>query len=580
MHRAALTLLLTASLVAPVRAGESEKLQEITRKWQSVRGGVLPLEVYLRNIVAEDPHFRGEPDLNLERLDPDIRQAYEGLHYLLSETLQAQFLGLSSDSLRAEWLRRYWKLRDPTPTTPENERRAEHERRVDKARREFGWRESPGWDERGAVLILCGEPDSMIVEGADVQEGMGYVPAHADWLYLDEKWVAEFERPSPRGPWVLGRATGPVSQRPDEIRDDKRRLGYDSEDLLYAGGRDRAGDLIGLQDERTLLAQKGLDEHLSPDIVEHEVRTDLRARELLRQRELAIWSFAKAFESGQERFVRPGKPPRPLWYVFDVDVFAGRSPGRMRVEVHYQFNLQDLKFRWQDSLYVAKYTMEGVLLDRDVHEVLRDSWSETLTAGKFRSTVEARLQPGQLVFEVPEGSYRLAVRLYDRQDDAQSSYASDIEVPRLDGHELALSDIELATKMIYADESWHARFVKKDRLVIPNPIGIYRKGHQITGYFEVYGLQQDAAGVCHYKVTYTILPRSATTGSVAVPTSTTSKPFVTASFTGEGGSSELVEELRIDAQELDEDAYDLVLTLRDLLTDKEATARTAFAFLK
>ncbi len=580
--RRSLTLfaLLAGLLASPAPASDSDGLRRATEKWRSTRQDSHGPEVFLRPLVAQDPAFSHDPGLALTKLSPEMRAEYDALQYLLSTTLKSQFLGLSSDSLRSEWLRRYWRLKDPTPTTPENERMREHERRVDKARREFATDDPPGWDARGRVLIMYGEPDSLIEEPPDIREGVGYVPAWQEWLYLDEEWVAEFERPNPRGPWVLGRSSQPLSHRPDLVQEDRRRLGYREDDRFYADRRDRRGDAIGFQEERRLMQEKGLDERLNPEIVEHEVRTDLRARELLRKRQEAIVAFTQEIESGSDRFVLRGQPQKSIWYVFDVDVFKG-PPGRMRVEVHYQFNLQDLTFRWRDSLYVARYEVEGVLLDREVREVARDSYSEKLEAKQFRSTMEGRLLPGQLNFDVVEGPYRLAIRFRDDTSGAEGTYITDVEVPRLDGQRLALSDIEMATKIVYADASWHERFVKNDRLIVPNPIGVYRRNNTLTSYFEIYGLQLNDERICRYKVSWSIVPRTLSREEGWLPRQgEVTRPFVSASFEGEGGTRERVEELRIDIANLSEDTYDLVLSVRDLVSGEEATTRTAFSILE
>lgn len=568
------------ALATPSGGSQTDKLQEMTDRWRAGRAGVRPLENFLRPLVAADSAFSRDPGLGLQRLGAEMQEVHAGLRPILTPELEEQFLGFSHDSLRADWLRCYWRLRDPTPTTPENERRDEHERRVDRARRDFARRDGKGWDERGDVLIQFGEPDSIIAEGADVQPGLGYVPAREDWLYLDEGWVAAFEQPNPRGPWLLG-APLRLSRRPDIVRDDLERLGYSQMDLRTASGRERASDLLGQDEERRILAQKGLDDSPQPaEIIEAEVRGDLRARELLRRRDESVWAFEKEHKAGRDRFWLPGEAPPRLWYVFDVDVFKG-ALGRMRVEVHYQFNVQDLTFKWQDSLYVARYEIDAVLLDASARESGRDRYSETLQAAEFRSTLEERLFAGVLLFSVPAGGYRLSVRLADGFGKGEGTYLADIDVPPLDAGRLALSDIEMATKIIYADPSWHPRFVKKDRLVVPNPIGVYRRSAPLTGYFEIYGLQLDAQSVCRYKVTYSLVPRSLRRPEGWFPArAPQQQPFVTASFIGEGGASELVEELRIDIGTLDEDVYDLELAVEDLVSGQRATQRTAFTVLR
>jgi len=574
---------IAAALAAGV-AHAGNRLEEITAKWRQTRAQDVPLAARLRPLVQADPGFRADSTITPEALGPELRPIYHGLDPMLSPELRLQFFGLSSDSLRAEWVRRYWRLRDPTPTTEENERLIEHERRIGDAKRDFAAKTASGWDDRGDVWIAFGAPDSIIEESPSVEEGIGYVPAKAEWLYLDEKWVVQFERPNPRVAWKLGRSSARLSFRPDLVSRDKVRLGYNSIPGEAKGASDyeRMGDVVGFQEDRELLtesiARGDLDERLDRDIIMHGVRTDMRARELLRKRQEGVVRFRKAFDDGTDRFEMPGKAKPPLWYVFDVDAFKGGSE-RTRVEVHYQVDLQTLKFAWKDSLYVASYRAEGVLYDRNVHAAARDTYTETVKASDFRSTVTAQLVPGQLLFAVPPGSYRLAIRIAD-SGGAEGTYTTTIEVPALTGRELALSDVLMASSIVYAGDDWRSRFVKNDRLIIPNPLGAYPRGRSLVGYFEIYGLQLDSGGVGRYEVRYAIAPRSIGRGQGLLPAESGGKPYVTSSFRSESGTPEVIEELRIDIAALDSDVYDLVLTIRDLVSGGQTQSRTSFSILE
>ncbi|MCK5407439.1 MAG: GWxTD domain-containing protein, partial [Candidatus Krumholzibacteria bacterium] len=98
------------------------------------------------------------PEL-LEPLALAMSREIAGLHCLLNPYQLRQFFALSSDKDRQEWVEKWWRLRDPTPTTPENEMRIEHNKRTHAARLEFGWVGWPGWDHRGETLIRFGAPD-------------------------------------------------------------------------------------------------------------------------------------------------------------------------------------------------------------------------------------------------------------------------------------------------------------------------------------------------------------------------------------------------------------------------------------
>src|SRR5262245_46231876 len=123
-----LTLASTAHAESP-----AEKLRrKLTERQQPLRSA--SIERWLGRVAEADPRYDREGGV---APGAPSRSTCHGLRYLLTDTLRAQFRGLSSDSLREEWLRRYWVLRDPTPTTPENERREEHEQRVHFARQHF-----------------------------------------------------------------------------------------------------------------------------------------------------------------------------------------------------------------------------------------------------------------------------------------------------------------------------------------------------------------------------------------------------------------------------------------------------------
>ena len=99
-----------------------------------------------------------------------------GLWHVLETNQFDEYQQLSNSYDRTEWLRKFWKDADPTPTTPRNEAQEEFERRVLYAKAHFyqywnysnirylrdqhirlGWEHAP-WDARGETYIKYGEP--------------------------------------------------------------------------------------------------------------------------------------------------------------------------------------------------------------------------------------------------------------------------------------------------------------------------------------------------------------------------------------------------------------------------------------
>jgi len=104
----------------------------------------------------------------------------EEVVYIILPIEKEVFLKLETDRERERFIEAFWKHRDPTPATPENEFRTEHYRRINYVNHFFG-RESPkpGWKtDRGRVYIILGEPN-------DIQkfEGKSTIYPTEVWFY-------------------------------------------------------------------------------------------------------------------------------------------------------------------------------------------------------------------------------------------------------------------------------------------------------------------------------------------------------------------------------------------------------------
>jgi len=102
----------------------------------------------------------------------------EEVFYIISEVEKEVFLQLSSDRERDLFTEAFWKQRDPTPGTPENQFKDEHYRRFNYANSYLGRGvPKPGWKtHRGEIYIILGEP-------IDIQRYSG-----EDSVYDTEIW--------------------------------------------------------------------------------------------------------------------------------------------------------------------------------------------------------------------------------------------------------------------------------------------------------------------------------------------------------------------------------------------------------
>ncbi len=107
----------------------------------------------------------------------------EEVVYIITAVERDVFLKLQTDRERDLFIEAFWKHRDPTPNTPDNEFKTEHYRRINYANHFYG-RSSPmpGWrTARGRIYIILGEPN-------DVQrfEGKSGIYATEIWFYQNK----------------------------------------------------------------------------------------------------------------------------------------------------------------------------------------------------------------------------------------------------------------------------------------------------------------------------------------------------------------------------------------------------------
>ncbi len=104
----------------------------------------------------------------------------EEVPYIIAPTERDVFQKLQTDRERDLFIEAFWKHRDPTPASPENEFKTEHYRRVNYANHFLG-REAPkaGWrTDRGRIYIILGEPNDI-----NRMQGKGELYDCEVWFY-------------------------------------------------------------------------------------------------------------------------------------------------------------------------------------------------------------------------------------------------------------------------------------------------------------------------------------------------------------------------------------------------------------
>lgn len=93
--------------------------------------------------------------------EPAVNEYFEKIKYISLKEEQSIFKKLDLAGKR-EFLKNFWKSRDPIPATPINERKEEYFRLLEYANANFSVGNKPGWKtDQGRVLLVYGQPDEV-----------------------------------------------------------------------------------------------------------------------------------------------------------------------------------------------------------------------------------------------------------------------------------------------------------------------------------------------------------------------------------------------------------------------------------
>ena len=94
----------------------------------------------------------------------------EVVPYIITDAEREVFISLPTEADRGKFIESFWKKRDPTPQTPENEFKIDYYNRIALANKFFGYSGIQGWrTDRGKIYILLGPPSEIQREMSPTQ---------------------------------------------------------------------------------------------------------------------------------------------------------------------------------------------------------------------------------------------------------------------------------------------------------------------------------------------------------------------------------------------------------------------------
>ena len=368
---------------------------------------------------------------------------------------------------RGACVRLFWRKRDPTPGTLENERLLEHYYRLKFARASFAIPVKPFYDDRGKVFLRYGKPQNRYASPLY----QGNVKSNESWSYedLQENLVFDFVEEGGifREVDDLSRAAG--TGTPFESR---YRVATD----LYA---ERA-------DLSQMYARLGLLTYSHPSELAARV-SEISAAKATAQRRASPEVYVHNYHA------------RPLEFAFSWATFRGDS-GKSATEVYLGIPARQLGYRRQvDKSILSHIEATVVVEDSAYNEVSSRTWSRqfvTSDSSEIRRAYPLLLQ----TLSVPPGSYRLILQVANPEGQGLGIYRMPFVARSYVGNGLMLSDIELAFEVQPA--AGEGEFVKHNLLVRPYPMDSMERTRPIYLYYEVYNLSADADNRSRYRVEY------------------------------------------------------------------------------
>ena len=151
-------LVICLGLTPPIAKGQDDPLpRPITNTQRSARKSQRALRV-----ISHLPWHKW--------LDEDVR-------WIITDQERSDFLNLTTDKQRDEFITAFWERRNPAPGSTENPFKEEHYRRFAYTNEHFA-ADVPGWKtDRGRFYIMYGPPDS-------VDSKPGFAPPSESWHYM------------------------------------------------------------------------------------------------------------------------------------------------------------------------------------------------------------------------------------------------------------------------------------------------------------------------------------------------------------------------------------------------------------
>ncbi|NIM58635.1 MAG: GWxTD domain-containing protein [Candidatus Aminicenantes bacterium] len=416
----------------------------------------------------------------------DLNEKYrkwleEEVVYIISPKEKDVFLQLNSDKERDIFIEAFWKQRDPTPGTPENEFKEEHYLRVGYANTFFG-REStrPGWKtDRGRIYIILGKPiDIDRYESSDehypvitwfYQGDVKYgLPPHFNVAFFKKRGIGEYTLYSPvrDGPQNLLRNYHGDSTNYDAAYEELKKI-----DVLLA-----QTSLTLIPGERPYLGHPSIaSETMMANIfqIPRKQVDDLYAEKLLRYKDVVEVEYTANYV-GSDYLVTLIKDTPDIFFV------------------HFSVDPRTLSVGSYEETYYSYFELVTQLADLEGKTVYQYQKTYSLDFDNEQlKDIRLKSYSIQDMFPLVPGQYKLNVLLKNTVSKEFTSFEADIFIP--EATSLVMTPLLLAYKVepLMSPRKFYKPFAADRYQLFCQPNRAFTLKDDLVSFFQVHGLRPD-----------------------------------------------------------------------------------------
>ncbi len=416
----------------------------------------------------------------------------EEVVYIITPVEREVFLKLSTDRERERFIEAFWKQRDPTPDTPDNETQKEHYRRVAYANQRLG-RDVPGAGWRsamGRIYIMLGEPKTI-----ERFENTTELRPMVIWFYeglsdlgLPSAFNVVFFKRDGVGDWVL---YSPVSHGPQSLLVNS----YGDPTDHYASFRE-------------LLAIEPVVAGISLTLIPSEssqVSQPSIASEVLLQSQIPSVPRERVKDSYAEKFLRykdsVGVEYTANYIESDFAVHVFRDPAGVSF-VHYLIEPKRLALERSGGRFYTTLKVNLIVSEpggKPVHQGERTIPID-FTAEQV-AKIKDKLFSFQDLFPLIEGTYDMSVLVKNELSKEFTSAEARVTVTAPSGPEIG--PLVLANRIV---ENSAYRGTSKPYLVgttqlVPSPRADFSRTDTLVLYFQALGIGPELKRTGSYRLT-------------------------------------------------------------------------------